>query len=87
MLIKYNDLGKVLTKDEMKKVFGGNAPVDVCGDPEHTYSCSVYSNGTTWNGECGSINGRCKCSTQLGDYQTANDHYGCEDMLPIGTIQ
>lgn len=79
---------KMLTKREMKQIKGGSIPsTNLCGDPREEYTCSIYVNGTTFSGKCGLINGRCKCNTLAGDYQTSDDHYGCEDASPKTIIQ
>jgi hypothetical protein len=77
---------KWLTKQQMKLIRGGIGPSkNLCGDNE-VHTCTVTKDGVTLSGECTSMNGRCKCSTSFGDYQTANDHYSCEDMLPATTL-
>jgi hypothetical protein len=79
---------KWLTKKEMKQIRGGVGPsTNLCGDNRQEYACTVFSNGKSWPGTCGQINGRCKCNTEIGDYQTPNDHYGCEDALPKTTLE
>lgn len=79
---------KMLTKREMKQIKGGSTPsTNLCGDITKEHSCYIYYKGERFKGECGLINGRCKCYTSIGDYQTPDDHYGCEDALPSTMLQ
>jgi hypothetical protein len=69
---------KKLCKTEMKNVIGGFQGRR-CLDAA---ACSVVTTGSggnnTWYGNCGLINGRCKCDCGIGDYQTSDDTYACE---------
>ena len=55
-----------LSRSEMKNIMAGSSSCSL------ETSCSLYT-GTTWYGECGVINGHCKCITAYGDYQPTSN--------------
>ena len=57
-----------LSRNEMKKIMAGSG--ESCSI---SASCSVFYSGNTYFGECGLLNGHCKCVTDLGDYQPASN--------------
>jgi hypothetical protein len=77
MLMKYKDF-KMLSKGDMKKIAGGNPPVD--GGMCSLGPCTLYVEGSgTFEGHCrplisGGTVATCYCATSFGEYVNPFSH-------------
>ncbi len=67
---------EMLTKEQMKKVAGAEAWQ--CRSPER---CSVYVDGTTYHGYCGTDWGNCRCMTEYGNYTPTSYYSHCYEQV------
>ncbi len=68
---------KKLSRNEMKNVMGGYVDPGVCSLETR---CSLFvsgaggnGQGVTFYGECGLLNGHCRCVTEYGDYNATSN--------------